>query len=495
MEPVPTDPTDHQLIDLTRPPEWCNPASGQQYDLVVIGGGPAGLVSAVIAAGLGAKTALIEKYRLGGDCLQTGCVPSKALLASAKAIHLKQQDNGTPSTIDFPQIMQRMREARLHLAHHDSAERLQQLGIDVFFGPAQFENRRTIRVDESHISFRRCILATGSRPAMPEISGLDQTSYLTNETLFSLAERPSRLTIVGAGPIGVEMAQAFRRFGSQVTLIDQASKLLPREEPEASQLLQEQFKREGIQLHLGNQVAEVKQQEQGHLVQLQSSSQTDAIRGDQLLIATGRQPNLAGLNLEAGGIQYSPRGVTVDARLRTSNRRVFAAGDVTGNQQFTHAADAMARLCVRNAFFFGRQRWPQHPVPHATYTDPEIAQIGLTTAEADRQGIRLDTYRESLSEVDRSVLEGHPQGLVIVHCKAGRGQVAGATVVGPQAGDLINSFSLLMSQDLSLSALSNTIHCYPTQSQVLQRMGDQFQRTRLTSFTARLLKRIIRSRR
>ena len=213
------------------------------------------------------------------------------------------------------------------------------------------------------------------------------------------------------------------------------------------------------------------------------------------MIATGRQPNLAGLNLEAGGIQYSPRGVTVDARLRTSNRRVFAAGDVTGNQQFTHAADAMARLCVRNAFFFGRQRWQKHPIPHATYTDPEIAQIGLTTAEADRQGVRLDTYRESLSEVDRSVLEGHQQGLVIVHCKAGRGQVAGATVIGPQAGDLINSFSLLMSQNLPLSALSNTIHCYPTQSQVLQRLGGQFQRTRLTSFTARLLKRIIRSRR
>jgi len=495
MEPVPIDPHDHQLIELTRPPQWSNPASGQHYDLVVIGGGPAGLVSAVIAAGLGAKTALIEKHRLGGDCLQTGCVPSKALLAAAKTIHLSQQCDDRPKPIDFSQIMQQMRESRLRLAHHDSAERLQQLGIDVFFGAAEFNNRSTISIEESHISFRRCILATGSRPAIPTIPGLDQTPYLTNETLFSLATLPSKLTIIGAGPIGVEMAQAFRRFGSQVTLIDQASRLLPREEPEASQLLQEQFEREGIQLHLDNQIAEVKQQDAGHLVKLQSSSQNHTIAGDQLLIATGRQPNLAGLNLEAGGVQYTPRGVTVDALLRTSNRRVFAAGDVTGNQQFTHAADAMARLCVRNAFFFGRQRWSGRAVPHATYTDPEIAQIGLTTAEADRQGIQLDTYQETLAEVDRSILEGHQQGLVIVHCKAGHRQVLGATVVGPQAGDLINSFSLLMSQNLSLSALSNTIHCYPTQSQVLQRIGDQFQRTRLTPFTSRLLKKIISFRR
>ena len=501
MEPVPIDQNDHQLIELTRPADWSNPASGQTYDLVVIGGGPAGLVSAVIAAGLGAKTALVERHRLGGDCLHTGCVPSKALLASAKAIHLRQQSSeatntpGASGETDFSQIMQRMREVRLRLANHDSAQRLQQLGIDVFFGPARFENRQTISVQESQIAFRRCILATGSRPAIPNISGLDQTNYLTNETLFSLTELPSRLSIIGAGPIGVEMAQAFRRFGSQVTLIDQAPRLLPGEDAEASQLLLEQFKREGIQLHLKTQVLAVKKQDQGHLLQLQSSSQTQTVAGDQLLISTGRQANLADLNLDAAGIQYTSSGVHVNPRLRTDNRRVFAAGDVTGNQQFTHAADAMARLCIRNAFFFGRQRWPQRHVPHTTYTDPEIAQIGLTTAEADRQGIPLDTYREPLSQVDRCILEGQEQGLVIVHCKPGRGQVMGATVVGPQAGDLINTFSLLMSQKLSLGSLSNAIHCYPTQSQVLQRLGDQFQRTRLTSLTARLLKRIIRSRR
>ena len=501
METIPIDQNDHQLIELTQPADWSNPASGQTYDLVVIGGGPAGLVSAVIAAGLGAKTALIERNRLGGDCLHSGCVPSKALLASAKALYLQQQKSETTSSPgetsqdQFRQTMQRMRDLRLRLAKHDSAQRLQQLGIDVFFGPARFENSRTISVHESQISFRRCILATGSRPAVPSITGLDQTDYLTNETLFSLPELPSRLSIIGAGPIGVEMAQAFRRFGSQVTVIDQAPRLLPHEDAEASQLLLEQFQREGIQLHLDSQVREVKQQDQGHLLELQSSAQTQTVAGDQLLIATGRQANLADLNLEAAGIQHTSRGVQVNPRLQTSNRRVFAAGDVTGQQQFTHAADAMARLCIRNAFFFGRQRWDQRPVPHTTYTDPEIAQIGHTTAEAEQQGIPLDTYRESLSDVDRCILEGQEQGLVLIHCKRGRSQVVGATVVGSQAGDLINTLSLLMSQDLSLSTLSNAIHCYPTQSQVLQRIGDQFQRTRLTSFTARLLKRIIRSRR
>ena len=501
MESIPVDQNDHQLIERTRPADWTNPASGQTYDLVVIGGGPAGLVSAVIAAGLGAKTALIERHRLGGDCLHTGCIPSKALLASAKALHLQQQGYETTSTPgvtsqdDFSRTMQRMREIRSRLAKHDSAQRLQQLGIDVFFGPARFDNPRTISVQESQVSFRRCILATGSRPAVPNISGLDQTNYLTNETLFSLTELPSRLNIIGGGPIGVEMAQAFCRFGSQVTLIDQASQLLPREEAEASQLLRKQFECEGIQLHLESQVQEVKQQGQGHLLELKSSTQTQTVAGDQLLIATGRQANLADLNLEAAGIQHTASGVHVNSRLQTSNRRVFAAGDVTGKQQFTHAADAMARLCVRNAFFFGRQRWEQRPVPHTTYTDPEIAQIGLTIAEAEQQGIPLDTYRESLSQVDRCILEGQEQGLVLIHCKRGRGQVVGATIVGPQAGDLINTLSLLMSQGLSLGTLSNAIHCYPTQSQVLQRIGDQFQRTRLTSFTARVLKRIIRFRR
>ena len=501
MEPIPVDQNDHQLIERTRPADWSNPASGQAYDLVTIGGGPAGLVAAVIAAGLGARTALVERYRLGGDCLHTGCVPSKALLASAKAIHLRQQGSepgitpGASTESDFSQIMQRMRELRLRLSDHDSAQRLQQLGIDVFFGPARFENRQTISVQESQITFRRCILATGSRPAVPSIPGLDQTSYLTNETLFSLTELPARLSIIGAGPVGVEMAQAFRRFGSEVTLIDQAPQLLPREDSEASQLLLEQFQSEGIQLHLDSQVLKVEQQGQGHLLHLQSSAQTETVAGDQLLVATGRQANVEDLNLEAAGIQHTSGGVDVDPRLRTGNRRVFAAGDVTGKQQFTHAADAMARLCIRNAFFFGRQRWQQRSVPHTTYTDPEIAQIGLTTAEADRQGIPLDTYREPLSQIDRCVLEGQEQGLVIVHCKPGRGQVVGATVVGPQAGDLINTFSLLMSRNLSLGALSNAIHCYPTQSQVLQRIGDQFQRTRLTSLTARWLKRIIRCRR
>ena len=501
MEPISLDQNDQQLIERTHPTEWENPAAQQPYDLLVIGGGPAGMVAAVIAAGLGAKTALVERHRFGGDCLHTGCVPSKALLASAQAAYQLQQ--GCLSTVtasslpevDFSQVMHRMRGLRARLSEHDAAHRFQQLGIDVFFGNARFDSRKTVQVEESQLTFRRCILATGSRPAIPAIEGLEEANYLTNETLFSLTERPPRLVILGAGPVGVEMAQAFHRFGSNVTLIDQAARLLPREDVEASEILAKQFEREGIQVRLDTRVRKVESSSQSHQLYLQGSSQDEMLEADQLLLATGRQANIGDLGLDAADIRYTDQGVEVNQYLRTTNRRVFAAGDVTGDQQFTHAADMMARLCVRNAFFFGRQNWSKRCVPHTTYTDPEVAHIGITASEAARQGITIDTYRESFSQVDRAILEGTEGGQVTVHCRKGRGEVLGATIVGSRAGEMINTVSLLMSQKLTLGALSNTIHCYPTRSQVLQRIGDQFQRRRLRPWSAGLLKRIISWRR
>ena len=491
MEPMSLDQHDQLLIERTQPGNWSAPSGNQSFDLVVVGAGPAGLVAAVIAAGLGAKTALIERHRLGGDCLHTGCVPSKALLASARQAYQTQPGGQESPAVDFPQIMARMRELRARLGEHDAAQRFQQLGIDVFFGQARFNDPRTVHVENDALTFRRCILATGSRPVAPSIPGLENVSYLTHETLFSLAELPRRLAIIGAGPIGVEMAQAFHRFGSQVTLIDQAKRLLPREDQEASQLLLNQFQQEGIQVHLDTQVLEAASQGNVQQLQLQTPLRTELVEADQLLVATGRQANVESLDLEAAGISYQAERIQVDDHLRTTNRRIFAAGDVIGDQQFTHAADAMARLCIRNAFFFGRRSWPAYPVPHATYTDPEIAQIGLTAAEADRQGLAIDTYRVPFSGIDRCVLDGNEKGFIAAHCRQGTGQLLGATIAGHRAGELINTFSLLMSRRLSLGTLSNAIHCYPTQSQSLQQLGDQFQRSRLSPWSARLLKRVI----
>ena len=491
MEPISVDQHDQLLIERTQPPNWPVPSGNRSFDLVVVGGGPAGLVAAVIAAGLGAKTALVERRRLGGDCLHTGCVPSKALLASARQVYHAQPGNQESSTVDFPRIMTRMRKLRSHLGEHDAAERFQQLGIDVFFGQAHFNDPRTVHIENETLTFRRCILATGSRPLAPPIPGLEHVPYLTHETLFSLTELPRSLAIIGAGPIGVEMAQAFHRFGSRVTLIDQAKRLLPREDHEASQLLLDQFQQEGIQVHLDTQVLKATSQGKIQQLQLQTPLQTELVEADQLLVATGRQANVDSLDLEAAGISYQSKGIQVNNHLRTTNRRIFAAGDVIGDQQFTHAADAMARLCIRNAFFFGRRSWPTYPVPHATYTDPEIAQIGLTAAEADRQGLAIDTYRVPFSGIDRCVLDGNERGFIAAYCRQGTGRLLGATIAGHRAGELINTFSLLMSQRLSLGTLSNAIHCYPTQSQALQQLGDQFQRSRLSPWSARLLKRVI----
>ncbi len=427
------------------------------FDLVVIGGGTAGLVTAHSAAGLGARVALVERARLGGDCLNTGCVPSKALLRSARAVSDVRASVGVgvrvaEPSVDFASVMERMRTRREQLAYHDSAERLRAAGVAVYFGSAVFRGPREIVVGEHRVPFWRAVIATGSRPMVPPIPGLAEAGYLTNETLFDLDERPRRLLVIGAGPTGCEMAQAFALFGSEVTVADIADRALPREDPDASLLVRRRLEADGVRFRLGAPMPDVRREE-----------------ADGILVATGRAPNVEGLGLDAAGIHHGADGITVNDRLQTTNRRVFAAGDVASPFKFTHAADAMARIVVQNALFFGRRRVSALVVPWCTFTSPELARVGALDAPA---------ITVPLTSVDRAVLDDQMEGFARVHHE--RGRIRGCTIVAPHAGELIGHVAHVMRTGGNLGDLSATVFPYPTYAEALRKAGDAYRRGLLT---------------
>jgi pyruvate/2-oxoglutarate dehydrogenase complex dihydrolipoamide dehydrogenase (E3) component len=484
---LPDDAHNRQLVERTHPPGWVNPAPAGRYNLVVIGAGTAGLVTAAGAAGLGARVALVEKHLLGGDCLNYGCVPSKALLAAARAA-AAVRDAGrfgvrVPAgvTVDFPAVMERMRRLRAELSVHDSAERFRSLGVDVFLGPARFTGRDAVEVGGETLCFRKAVIATGARAAEPDVPGLKEAGYLTNETVFSLTERPRRLAVIGAGPIGCELAQGFARLGSAVTLIANHDRVLPREDPAASALVQRAMGDDGVHLLLEAAVTRTERQGGEHVLHVQTGGGAHEVRADAVLVGVGRAPNVEGLGLEAAGVEYDAvAGVRVDDRLRTSNRAVFAAGDVCSRFKFTHAADAMARVVVRNALFLGRTRASALTIPWCTYTDPEVAHVGLYPEEAEAKGVAINTFVVPLDRVDRAVLEGDDGGFVKVHVRRGTGRIVGATVVARHAGEMIAEVALAMTAKLGMAALSETIHPYPTEAEALRKAGDAWNRTRLT---------------
>ncbi|HEV2391233.1 MAG TPA: mercuric reductase [Verrucomicrobiae bacterium] len=484
---TPWDGYNQELVSQVHPPDWANPAPAARYNLVVIGAGTAGLITAAGAAGLGAKVALVEQHLLGGDCLNAGCVPSKALIRSSRAA-FDARDTGRfgvraagPVEVDFAAVMERMRKLRARISHHDSAERFAKMGVDVFLGQARFSGPDTVQVGEKTLRFKRAVIATGARAAQPPVPGLADAGYLTNETVFGLTQCPPRLAVIGGGPIGCELAQAFQRLGSQVFLLHKHDHLLDREDMDAAALAQEAIIREGGQLRLNANITHVERNAGDKLVYFEAQGKEETIAVDEVLAGAGRAPNVEGLNLEAVGVQYEPRkGVLVNDRLQTSNRRIYAAGDVCMAWKFTHAADFAARIVIQNALFLGRKKVSALTMPRCTYTDPEIAHVGLSERDASDRGLEIDTFMREFKDVDRAVVDGEESGFVKIHVKKGRDEILGATIVARHAGEMISEISVAMAARLGLGKLASVIHPYPTQAEAIRHCGDAYNRTRLT---------------
>lgn len=490
----PADVHDRTLEDNVRPRGWINPTPAGRYNLVVLGAGAAGLVAAAGAAGLGAKVALIEGHLMGGDCLVVGCVPSKALIRSSRTASDVRDaarfgvrvPDGT--SVDFPAVMERMRRLRAGFSPNDSAERFRGLGVDVFLGAGRFVGPDVAEVGGRTLRFARAIIATGSRPAISPIPGLAEAGYLTNETVFSLTDMPRRLAIIGAGPIGCELAQAFARFGASVALVQGSHPLLGREDRDAAGLVERSLRRDGVEI-LGDDVALVRRDGDARVLALGGVGESRELRVDAILVAVGRSPNTRDLGLDAAGVALNEVGVAVDDHLRTSNRRIFAAGDVCSRFKFTHAADAMARIAIRNALFLGREKVGRLIIPRCTYTDPEVAHVGLDESEAGRRGIRVRTFRQELGGVDRAVLDGETEGFVKVHIGQGSDEILGATVVARHAGEMLSELTLAIVGRVGLRTLARTIHPYPTQAEAIRKVADAYNRTRMTPLVHRVFER------
>lgn len=496
MSDFPASPHDERLLAAVHPPTWVNPTPRDRYHLVVLGAGTAGLVTAAAAAGLGARVALVERHLMGGDCLNVGCVPSKGLIAAARAWAEAERAHdrfGGPRTAggsDFVRAMERMRAIRADIAPVDGAERFRDLGIDVFLGDGRFTGPDTLAVGDATLRFRRAAIATGARAAVPPIPGLAESGYLTNDTVFNLRTLPARLIVLGAGPIGCELAQSFARFGSEVTVVDVAERIMPREDADAAAIVERAMREDGVGFLLGVSVKAVRGSARDGTLEMviERAGAPVSLFADQLLVATGRAPNVAGIGLDAAGVEATPKGVVVDERLRTTNPRIYAVGDVIGQHQFTHAADFHARLVVGNALFFGRGKVSRLVIPRATYTSPEVAHVGATRDELTARGVAFDTVTVPLDDNDRARLEGDTEGFLAVHLVRGNDQILGATLVAPHAGDLISEMTLAITNGIGLARFAKTIHPYPTTAEVYRRAADQWNRRKLTPMVRRVLR-------
>ncbi len=459
---------------LVFPADYRNPTPSARYNLTVIGAGPAGLLTAIAAAGLGARVALIERAGLGGDCLNVGCVPSKTLLAAAS------------SGLTFALALKRVRAVRAAIAVHDSVERYTAAGVDVFLGQASFASAHEIRVGEATLRTRRAVIATGARAHIPPLPGLAGIAPLTNETVFDLAGQPRRLAVLGAGPVGCELGQAFARLGTEVELLELAPQILPQEEPEAAERVADALLRDGVRLRPGVRVASAGRTDAGKTLRLADGTQVVA---DEVLVAAGRTRNVAELRLERAGVRADPTsGIAVNARLQTSHPHIYAAGDVCSALQFTHAADAQARVVVRNALFPGSARADRLVMPKCTYTRPELAHVGASSRDLDRAGRAFDRYRVEFGELDRGLTDDSADGYAEVLTARGTDRILGATIVGKDAGEQLSPVVLALTLGLGLERLGPLVLPYPTRSEYLRRIIDAHARTRLTPLAARTLR-------
>ena len=493
---TPQDAYESERLDNVHPSGWRNPKPADRYSLVVLGAGTAGLVAAHAAAALGAKVALVERNLLGGDCLNDGCVPSKAIIRTSRLYaemrNAEQYGAQTPADIrvEFPAVMRRMRGIRARISRADSARRLVAAGVDVFFGQASFTGTDALTVDGAKLRFKKALIATGARPDTPSIPGLAEAGYLTNESIFDLTELPRRMLVIGGGPLGCELAQAFCRFGTQTVIAQDWPFFLPREERDAAQILSDSFARDGIEVRLNTEAVKVRVEGGQKLVDLVSDDYKSMVAVDAILTGTGRLPNVEGLNLEAAGVDCDAiTGVRVNDFLQTANPRIYAAGDACLEDKFTHTADASARIVVRNALFLGRQRLSALTIPWCTYTDPEIAHVGLYVRQARERGIPVKTFTIPMHEVDRAIADGEEAGFVKIHVKERTDRILGATIVARHAGEMINEITLAMVAGIGLRTLARVIHAYPTQAEAIKKAADAYNRTRLTPTIQSLLRR------
>ncbi len=457
------------------PQDWKNPQPARRYSLVVIGAGPAGFLTALNAAKVGAKVAIVERDRFGGACFNVGCIPSKTILRTSRLYaEIRNADNfgaEVPSgiSVNFSAVMERMRRVRARVSRRVSAQRLASAGVDVFFGQARFAGPKAVEVEGKLLHFKRALIASGARPKVPSIPGIAAAGYLTNENVFNLDECPRRLLVLGGGPLGCELAQAFCRLGSQVHIVQDDPMFLGNEERDAAQVLSEALARDGIDIHLNSQAVKVHADGKGKIVHLVNDDYKFTLTVDEILVGIGSTPNVTDMNLDDAGVRYDKdAGIMTNDYLQTSNPRIYAAGDVCSEKKFPHIEVAASEIVVRNAFFWGRERISMSAVPFCTYTDPEIAHVGLYVTEARAKDTPVKTFTVMMSDVDRAITDSEDEGFVKIHVKEGTDQIIGATVAASHAGELISEISLAMNAKIGLRALARVNYPYPTQAQAIK---------------------------
>jgi pyruvate/2-oxoglutarate dehydrogenase complex dihydrolipoamide dehydrogenase (E3) component len=491
---------DKRLADL-HPVAWVNPKPAGRYQLVIVGAGSAGVAAAELAIAMGLKVAMIERHLIGGTCLNTGCVPSKALIRTAR-LYADMRNAGryggkVPDHIevDFTAVMDRVRRIRSHLSGGSSVRRMASLGVDMFFGNVRFTGADTLMVNDLTLRFGKAMIATGTRPHIPDVPGLREAGFLTNATVFNLTELPKRLLVIGGGPVGCELAQAFRQLGSKVTIVQDKPLFLEKEERDAAQILSDAFARDGIEVRLNTTATAVRVENGVKQVDLLSADYKSTIEVDAILTGVGRVPNVQGLDLEKAGVKFDDKkGISVDDFLATNNPRIYAAGDVCLEDQYTDTAAASARIVVNNAFMRGRMRLSELVIPWCTYTDPEIAHVGLYVREANLKGIPVKTFTVPMHQIDRAVTDSEEGGFVKIHIREGTDTILGATIVARHAGEMINEITLAMVAKIGLRTLARVIHAYPTQAEAIREAAKAYSRTRITSrLRARLQKWLART--
>lgn len=497
-----------KLLNNVHPPAWKNPTNPpERYNLVAIGAGAGGLVSVAEASRKGARCAIIEKHLMGGDCLNMGCVPSKALLKCAKVVYnsiIRGKEFGLTVdsySIDFDAIFKRMRKIRADISPADSAEKFTKLlGVDVFIGKAVFTGKNSMKIGDQEINFAKCIIATGGSPTVPPVPGLDSVRFMTNMTFFNQTTKPKRMAQIGCGPIGAELSQAMSLFGVEVHIFERGSQIMSKEDPDAAQVVKEAMEESGCVFHLGTNMklieyASDEPDENGDRViriTFEQNGEEQVVEVDRLMVATGRKPNVEGIGLEEAGVKYSTRsGVEVDDYLQTSNPDIYAVGDCCTRYQFTHVSDKMAKIAHENALLGVKKKFSDCVIPWVTYTHPEVAHVGLYERDCDAQGIAYDKWVAPHKHNDRAICDGETKGFTKILCKKGTDTIIGATVVAEAAGDILMGLTVSMTNGVGLEAIGQTIHPYPTVAMTAGGCGNQLLRSKITPLAKDCLRKII----